>query len=308
MRWLLFTDAHISVRFSSWTLKALDFIINNITNNLLKIDNVLFLGDLFHSRTVLHTKLYRDVCARIMRLPIPLYCVIGNHDVFEDCGESHLMYMPNVVTVHTPQLSIDPQLIILPWGSKEQEIKNLLNIQDVKYAVGHIEVDIAYPGMCGVGIPQHIFSSLKHIFLGHYHVSLDVKNICVLGSMIRTSFAEEKSQPRAVILDTEKDDVSFLELPSPTFKTIFSGEDMSQADFVRVVVRGRITRQLLEKYKGATFLCEHPHENITQKCSKTLLQMFSDYTTTHTHISLDSKTLYTFGLQLLEELGYGDKN
>jgi len=106
-------------------LKALDRVVDYVIEN--KVDLVLFCGDAYKSREPTQTQ-QREFAKRINRLStsgIPIFLLIGNHDLPNAIGKATTTEIFDTLTVKNVYVSNHPEVYRIPTASGEVQVVSL---------------------------------------------------------------------------------------------------------------------------------------------------------------------------------------
>jgi len=251
MKLLLFADLHLSFKNLSFAIEALKRVFEIAQEK--KINHIISLGDLFHNRAYVHVDTIKEFCGVLDKYYITknkansFYNITGNHDRF-DKKASFINAIKNVICIDEPSkfiLDSNKHIFMIPYNFKDVEIP-----QGTRVVLGHLELDTEYANVKG-DFPTEKLKHIPLVLLGHIHkagIIKPYKNIQYLGSAFRQSFADEKSLPKCIILDTETLALEEFELPSPTYQTINFGEQAKEdVDFVRVQITNALEAKKAKK-------------------------------------------------------------
>lgn len=247
-KYLIIGDLHIGQnRGNSIFYKILmdygNFVLD--TCDEYDINNLIFLGDIFDSRTAitlesLHFATEFFELFKEKNIDI----VLGNHCVFfNDSTEIHSLAPfknhPNI-TIHEKVCKRD-NLTFCPWATK------LEDIPQSDYVFGHFDIvgyeltkgKISNHGFKGVELMKRVN---RFCFSGHYHIfqqrTYDGKPLIYTGSAYGLSFNDADSPKYLHILDTSTNEVQRIEnTVSPKFKYIRTEADLTdiKGNFISVV-------------------------------------------------------------------------
>lgn len=169
-----------------------------------QVDRVIWLGDIFDSPNVSHNTVARFMEA-LKLFQKPHIILRGNHDglfktkkgsPLEEVHASGLAYV-----VDKPEV-IDGMLFLPYTDDKtviEGKFKYGFSHLDIAEAVPGIEAEISRSSKCQ--IPQWAKDNCECIISGHIHVPQVIKNILILGSVLKVSITEAKDNKQYAILD-----------------------------------------------------------------------------------------------------------
>ncbi|CCJ33811.1 metallophosphoesterase family protein [Caloramator australicus] len=140
MKFLFFTDAHIrgnnprsrKDNFYETLKEKLNELVDVAQDN--KIDHIIFGGDLF-DRPDISLAVVKDFIKIIKNFPLPILCVIGNHDV----------YGQNPYTVNRTVLGLLEELGIVEFLSNAPKIINTEHNKTIQITGSHYFYDIDGP-------------------------------------------------------------------------------------------------------------------------------------------------------------------
>jgi len=252
MKILIFSDIHIhphkrSAERLDHCIEVLDWVFKTAIEK--EINNIVFLGDLFHDRQKIDVPTYqktfevleKHLCSNDLNLTL----LLGNHDLWhyqklDVSSVNPLRKLPGVRIVNSPDVvKISEQndcffFAFLPYTHDpiedlkkvEQEWHKSVMTDQKKVLGGHISVDgavwnvkhntvsdvtIEHDGdMVRVG--PGIFENWDKVFLGHYHAEqkLDEK-VEYVGSPLQLSFGEAFQKKHIVVLDTQTLKTEYIE-------------------------------------------------------------------------------------------------
>jgi len=251
MKVLIFSDIHIhphkkSVERLEDCIKVLDWVFETAESN--GIQNIVFLGDLFHDRQKIDVLTYQKTFEifekHLLNKKINLYLLLGNHDLWHNqkwdvSSVNPLRNLPGVTVINEPcvkSISEDYLFGFLPYTHNPiEDLKKVekdwekqskaKKISPPKILGAHIAVDgalwnvkhgttaevaIEHDGdMIKVG--PDIFSDWDRVFLGHYHAEQKLtKNVEYIGSPLQLSFGEAFQDKQIMIYDLEKDESKYI--------------------------------------------------------------------------------------------------
>jgi DNA repair exonuclease SbcCD nuclease subunit len=257
---ILFADTHIHdfKRFNYPTeqgigsrsltiLNVLRDFIASLNERKDAISSVFFLGDLFHSRTYLHTKIFDATCKVFEKSEVPIHAITGNHDLTtnDSNGSSIIQYVPRFVAYSKPTIFVgkDIEIAACPWLPDAELVMEAthslvrgMNKKKMRIFIGHLHLKGAIIGELRPNIDSRsildpdVFSScsFEYIILGHIHTHQHL--VCsgipavYCGHMVENNFGDEGSHTGYLILKDGKiasiDTSSFVTFPLPQHKTI----------------------------------------------------------------------------------------
>jgi DNA repair exonuclease SbcCD nuclease subunit len=250
MKVLIFSDIHIhphkkSVERLEDCIKVLDWVFECSKSR--KIDNIIFLGDLFHDRqkidVLTYQKTFEVLEKHLLNGNINLFLLLGNHDLWHNqkwdvSSVNPLRNLPGVTVINEPSVKVigDNLFGFLPYThnpiedlkkiEKEwQEKCNENKIDPPKVLGAHIAVDgavwnVKYGTTAEVAIEHdgdmvkvgpNIFKEWDKVFLGHYHAEQKLSNIVeYVGSPLQLSFGEAFQDKHIIIYDMDKNKCEYI--------------------------------------------------------------------------------------------------
>lgn len=232
MRILIIGDTH----FHNWKYKQISEYQEKFLSNFLpstvrehKPDIVVFLGDIFESRTVVDKKVIYNFVEGLYRLSyVPrIYIVIGNHDYYMSSDNSVLKFVErisNVEVVTSPKVERANGLLIgfLPWPYWKDYTPEI-NACDIIFS--HIQVSGVSLNPRAYILPKEgfVFNFTKPVILfnGHYHYPM-VKNydnsiLINVGSIQQNDVSEVGQEKRLYLFDSLGPKIEEIKLPHPKF-------------------------------------------------------------------------------------------
>lgn len=200
MRVLLFTDVHIHTwsgfggvsacgrnNRSQAVLDALDAV----AEVSIEADRVVCLGDFFHHRLFMDWDIVVAAKRHLDRIRVPLYLIVGNHDIIKGGSSSLELFERKGVKVVSEPLVEDWDGVsvgLIPWGYRGADCN-----ADVIF--GHLEIKGALIGdgiRCCNGSDVEKFKDKRVVFSGHFHKRQQLgSNVFYIGCLIQHSFGEE---------------------------------------------------------------------------------------------------------------------
>lgn len=239
---LIFTDLHVGVKGDipsrlNLSIKAIEEILKIADTE--KIDNIIFLGDWFHSREYIHTATL-TVGYQLMSLLATNHKVVivaGNHDIQSNSYRTisplyTFASIENVYVIHEiTELALNDKLcLVVPWGFAEANTETKYD-----YVFGHLNVAgtaIRYNRVIGdiSDNSAYITTSINDVrtfakvlkpngvcFSGHVHLRTEhiyrSNKIIFVGSPYELNFGETSSVHGLYILDTTTEP-RFVEIPN----------------------------------------------------------------------------------------------
>lgn len=267
-------------------------------------DCIIFLGDFWENRSALNvgTINYGLQGLRMLNeLNIPIYFIVGNHDLFfRNNRNMHSIELfrefNNVHVVDTP-LSINDELLILPYLFKEEYVDISVQINQHKFVFGHLEFKNFYltgasNQVCEHGFLHKLLNGPKYIFSGHFHKRQCSDNIIYIGNPFGTNYGDVNDYERGMcILDVETEEVDFLNYDGPSFfRTSLSKlamEDVQLKKFARVKClldlpeisyseAQLIKKEFMEIYELREFILEQNTRELQETLSEVAIKELDD--------------------------------
>jgi DNA repair exonuclease SbcCD nuclease subunit len=267
---LLFSDVHVhphkkSVERLHDCLKVLEWVFQTAVKN--NIENVLFLGDLFHDRQKIDILTYQKTYEVFEKYlfpepPFNLYLLLGNHDLWHSTkwdvsSVIPLRNLPGVTVIAEPStLKIaGAEISFLPYTHDPiSDLAKITNNGKRRILCGHVAVDGASLNTAGsvsdtsiehdgemVKITPEIFNGWDDVFLGHYHVSQRMThNVEYIGSPLELNFGEANQKKHIIIYNSDTGARQYIKNDFSPLHLIIKEQDLDKhqlaGNFVRVVV------------------------------------------------------------------------
>lgn len=273
---LIFSDIHIHPHKRSTErlqdcLDVLDWVFKTAVER--KIENVLFLGDLFHDRQRIDVLTYSKTFEVFEKYftsnarPFDVYLLLGNHDLWHlqkwDVSSViplralpgvHVIDRPCTMTIKTFNGGYD--VSFLPYTHNPiDDLKLIVNNSKSKVLCGHVAIDGAvWNVMAGtkaevsiehdgdmVKVNSNIFNGWDHVFLGHYHAQQKLDyNVEYIGSPLQLSFGEAFQHKHILIFDLDIHEKEYVRNTFSPQHFIIPESDISKYDlehnFVTILV------------------------------------------------------------------------
>jgi DNA repair exonuclease SbcCD nuclease subunit len=247
-------------------VKALDWVFETAYNQ--KISNILFLGDLFHSRQKINVNAYQwtfETFLKWMKMSDwnpTVYLFVGNHDMAHKfdpdvCSVKPLMAIDGVKIIDTPQtLQIDKHYVsFMPYTEDPISVIETFKDAPKELLLGHIALDgailnsvhhtqsevvIEHDGDMKI-IDANVLKEWKQVFLGHYHGGQKVgNNIEYVGSPLELSFGEAFQEKHLIIYDLDTKEEEYVINDFSPKHLIITQNNVDKYDltnnFIRIVV------------------------------------------------------------------------
>lgn len=209
---------------------------------------VIILGDLFHTKNIIHGKAFNYVMSRISNSGLTFVILVGNHDYFDKSCEDHsleaLKTLDNVVIVDQPACIKETKALFIPYyedikafhedielvlHSSKEVPKHLFMHQGVvgfDYGSGRLADGNGH----GETHLEH-FKGFQKVISGHFHKFQEKGNLMFLGTPFSHDFGESNQVKYLGVFNSETGEMSLTETPFPRHRTIHHElSDDSKAD------------------------------------------------------------------------------
>jgi DNA repair exonuclease SbcCD nuclease subunit len=174
------------------------------------IDCVIFMGDWHEHRSAINgmtLKYSYDGISLLNTLNIPIYFIIGNHDLYNRNNRdiyttNPFEHLKNVILINKPTIveTVDGKAAITPYLFPQEYVE--LQQMKVDYIFGHLE----FKGFIVTGEyktldhgPSHTdFKKFKKIFTGHFHRRQIKDNIVYIGNTFPADFGDANDFERGM--------------------------------------------------------------------------------------------------------------
>lgn len=188
-----------------------------------EINFVVCLGDVMHHRKKVGTNTISFVNKIFGELQkkLKIYIIAGNHDFrFKNspsvCSFTELKFsdFPNVFPIVVPTIKKfdDKKCLFLPWPKvfPQDKIQKLMETK-YDYVFGHFSVmdfyqTVHHKDSTGF-LPTEISNLAKQVFLGHFHIPQEYRNICYVGTPIHLNRNDFNQKKRFIIFDTDTEEI-----------------------------------------------------------------------------------------------------
>lgn len=238
---LIFSDLHIHrhknrIERLSDCLEVFNWVFKVAQEH--KVDDILFLGDLFHDRRKIdiftYHKTFLVLEEMLNKFDIPVTFLLGNHDIWHkdkwDVNSiAPLRSLKGVKVVESPGLvrleGCQRLVAMMPYTIDPIEHLKEIKVPDTGLLFAHLALDgaslnansnftsKAITEFDGDMIPVNssIFTNWKRVFLGHYHFAQKItKNIEYVGSPLQLDFGEAFQEKHIVIHDIDKNEDQYI--------------------------------------------------------------------------------------------------
>lgn len=213
---IIFNDAHLGVGNEQEVVKSVIHMLDYATTH--SIENIIFAGDLFHSRKHQEESVLRafdEILALFVQHEKKLYIFAGNHDKTSYFSYGSFLdsyrYHPNVyLNTHPKDIIIaNKKITLIPFFDDSILVPLLEQHEGGDILISHFEMyGSSYLGRVSdkSTITKELLSKWKVTYLGHYHNYHQVaKGIYHLPSLRQSSFGEDNNKGFTIIYD----DLSF---------------------------------------------------------------------------------------------------
>jgi hypothetical protein len=222
-----FTDIHFGKKANSEThnqdcLNFISWFCDQVRADP-DIDHIMFLGDWNENRSSLNisTLNYSYRGAKMLNdLNIPVYFVIGNHDLYHRHTREIHSVIPfaefdNFILIDEPTVidEIQNKVLMCPYLFHE-EYSKLVQYLDIPFWAGHFEFkgfEVTGYGMIMPTGPDPVdFNGPRHIVSGHFHKRQANANVVYIGNTFPMDFGDAGDFERGcMIYDHTKDEMVF---------------------------------------------------------------------------------------------------
>jgi DNA repair exonuclease SbcCD nuclease subunit len=228
-KFAMFTDLHVGAKANSEQHNQdchdyIDWFCDNVRADT-DIDHIIFGGDWHEVRNSINIftlKHSYDMAKKINELGLPVYFIIGNHDLYHKSNRDiYSTYswegFDNFIMVDEPMVveNMGDGVLLCPYLFHE-EYPKLAEYKNIPMWVGHFE----FKGFIVTGYnitmksgPDHSdFSHQKRIVSGHFHKRQTKGNTTYIGNTFPTSFADAGDFERGMMIyNHDGDEMSFLD-------------------------------------------------------------------------------------------------
>lgn len=247
----------------------IDFVANVARDQ--QCDAVVFVGDLFESRTKLDVDVLFNTYEAMRRLAegVKVYIVRGNHDCFDDGGmvdsleglrgvdniEVHDTYFSLIwtsdektVLYFMPWMS-EPKHTFSDWKTQAHFHPNFKHILFMHQSVSEGLLSNGFKTSASLDLADLPMDKLTRVFAGDYHKPQELADgkFIYCGSPLQLNFGEAGQQKHVIVYDTITDEVKYIDTNAPQFVEFQTVEDAEKwldviaiegnRDYVRVYYR-----------------------------------------------------------------------
>ena len=217
MKGAYFTDFHVGAKANSEQHNQdchnyIDWFCENVKKEG-DVDYICFGGDWHEVRSSINVftlKHSYDMAKKINDLGLPVYFIIGNHDLYHrsnrDVHSTHAWNeFDNFIIIDEPTVfeNIGDSVLMCPYLFHD-EYSKLAEYKNVPMWVGHFE----FKGFIVTGYnitmksgPDHTaFKQQREIISGHFHKRQTKGNVTYMGNTFPTSFADAGDNERGMMI------------------------------------------------------------------------------------------------------------
>lgn len=224
MRIMSIGDLHFGERgdsrkFNSQILDFLNWATGICTEY--KIDKIIQLGDWFHHRNKIQveTLTYGIEGAKILSTAVGkenVMVLAGNHDLFylDRLDVSSISSIDPYVTVIDKPTVIE-NIVLTPWVATQEQWEEVVRLGETnKFLFAHLELNgflVNDNYEMEHGFSHRELRDYELVVTGHYHSMQTKDNILYTGTPYPITMNEANEKHGVVIIDTETDDIQFIE-------------------------------------------------------------------------------------------------
>jgi len=236
---VLITDTHFGVRNDNQILAKYftkfyqDVFFPKVDE--IKPDAIIHLGDVVDRRKYINflssNQLKDDFILPIYNRKIPLYTIVGNHDIYfrnnlsiNAVDQLYNYTEFNIQNIMNPtEITIGGvNILLMPWICNENKdlCYEVMTNTSCEILMGHFEIngfEMHKGTMCESGIDTLVFNKFDMVFSGHFHHKSSYGNINYLGSPYEMTWSDYNDPRGFHVFDTEKRDLTFIENPYRLF-------------------------------------------------------------------------------------------
>lgn len=265
MKAIICGDLHIGIKNDSEFIDYQILELNKFIDFTLKSDvkNVIFLGDIFHSRQTIDISILHKVLNCFERLwELNVYMLAGNHDVYFKTSNdinslSTILKKYNFTIIDKEPKSIiidEERCIFVPWINKKNSDICLDSIKksSARFCFGHFAIN-DFHLVRGIkernGLKQSVFKKFEKTFSGHFHLKDDQKNISFVGSFTQLDQNDYNDKKRIIKIDTTKKIYEDVFLTDNIFERIYVTDykQINNTDYKNKILKVFIEKKLTPK-------------------------------------------------------------
>jgi DNA repair exonuclease SbcCD nuclease subunit len=276
MKIALISDIHFGVRKNNqiFLQSQLKFFKDCFIPYLQKenIENIFFLGDLFDNRNFLHIQIKNEVFDLFENYlkNFNITLLVGNHDSFytSTIKINSLKFLSKfenikvIESIKTIEL-FNKNILLVPWITNYEELFENIKKYSFDVVLGHFEINGFKYNKNVInqnGLSKDIFSNIKKVFSGHFHIRSNQKisdnsEIIYIGSPFQMTRHDINEERGFTVLDLNtlnykniNNDVSLK------YKQLLYPESFSQKDIegnivdVHIKIENSYNEKDLNKY------------------------------------------------------------
>lgn len=270
-RILIFSDIHVAPHKKSKErlndcLEALEWVFKTAVDK--KIEDIVFVGDLFHDRLRIDVLTYQKTFQIFQEYVGPkrrVHLLLGNHDLwhlkkYDISSVFPLAAIEGVHVIDQPctRVIAGHEMAFLPYTSDPEVDLKKIEFEGKpasKILFGHVAIDGAVWNVLHgttaevavehdgdmVKVDSSIFRGWDQVFLGHYHAEQKLDyNVEYVGSPLQLSFGEAFQKKHIIVYDLENHDKEYIRNTFSPQHFIIPQADVEKYDlnnnFVRIVI------------------------------------------------------------------------
>jgi len=224
-----FTDLHVGAKSNSQQhnedcVNYIDWFCANVKADP-EIDYICFVGDWHEVRSAINVftlKYSYEIATKINDLDLPVYFIIGNHDLYHRNNRDIYSVVPfnefknfNIIDKPTVIENIGDGVLMCPFLFHEEYTK-LSQYNKIPFWVGHFEfkgfVVTGYNITMKTGPDHTDFDGPENIISGHFHKRQTSGNVTYIGNTFPTNFSDAGDVERGMmIFNHTNKDMKFLD-------------------------------------------------------------------------------------------------
>jgi len=301
------------------------------------VDVLIFLGDLFHSRTKIDVDVYSETwtaCKKLCEEVKHAYFLVGNHDQWSKVGDTHSLeaFKAFATVIDYPVLERvgDLSFAAHPFTTDIDEWKDFVRLlpNSLDFFFFHQGVSGATIGAFDISIKAEIavedlpLATTQYCFGGHYHrrQRFGVENRAgFVGSPVQHSMGERDDPPKGwLYFEDHTKEPAFIPSQTPRFVLYERGPDflktiqdpeapIYRGDYIRVrcfadevhEIESRFPQVQVEAIQLGEFIENRVDDSVVQSDEKLLAAYIEKQNAEHE--GLDPARLLQLGLELLRE-------
>lgn len=344
MKFIIFSDLH-SHQFTEFYTIGDDGINSRLAAcldifdqvgeyaTLNSVDNIIFCGDLFHTRPSVNTLTYNLTLAKIVNLAkkFNIYLLPGNHDCYSKDEKHHsLELLSNISNVtilngETSSLALNKDVTLHSVGYNDStdniksSIKSLIkekkddthNILLLHTEIFGSQTPAGYTfdhGVKSAWLAKHF----DHVFNGHVHKYYKFNDkVYNVGSPLHQDWGDKQDRKGFLVLDTVSNSVSRVRTKYPEFREIdeldISTSKGDKRNFYKINFEDSITERQLADIKAEIpfSILDYKIDNSFDKRSSLSLGMsideLMDEYLDNAETKLNKKSLRKIGSEIVNE-------